>query len=260
MARSTHPRKEGYAIARYLLIRRSEASKIGPIPATYATWDSCPIYCKMKVHGGCYAICSRRITGSVRRARRQGRSIWQLLPEIDEIPDGTPFRWGVAGDLPGNGRWIESHALLALARSVSRLKAWAYTHYLTPPSGMSLRSYVGGNPAWSWGRHNLRAIREAQAAGLTVNLSADSPREADPLAELGVAPVATVLPRSATRKGSWRTPAGRRIRVCPASRDEWVTCSSCGFCARGEPERAIVGFPAHGLLWRHVDARVRASA
>jgi hypothetical protein len=181
--------------------------------------------------------------------------MWQLVRMLDELPDGSPLRWGVAGDLPGDGRRINLAEVTALAGAVKRLNAWGYTHYLTPPAGWSVRRFTTGNSSWAWGPHNLAAVASAQAAGLTVNLSADHPRQADELAELGIAPVATVLPRRS--RGRLVSPAGRRIVVCPASGGSGVTCASCGLCARRDEGRAIVGFPAHGALWRRVDARVR---
>jgi len=240
-----------------LLVLRSGATKIGLIACTYVSRLACPVHCSLK-RQGCYANCSLQIESAWNRADREGLTIWELTRKLDDLPDGAMLRWAVAGDLPGDGHRINLVELDALARSVKRLKAWTYTHYLTPPQGVSVREHLEGNLAWSPGPHNIAAIESAQAAGFTINLSADDPRQADELSELELAPVATVLPRNA--RGRITTPAGRPILVCPASSNEKVNCSSCGFCLRREPGRKIVGFPAHGLLWPTVDARVRASA
>jgi len=100
------------------------------------------------------------------------------------------------------------------------------------------------------------------------------------LAELGIAPVVTILARAHARKavrhrfkrqrdewaetiGEWRdrtallprfTPAGRRIAICPATYTA-ATCKSCGACA--QPRDAVIGFPAHGP-WRRVQAAIAA--
>ena len=100
------------------------------------------------------------------------------------------------------------------------------------------------------------------------------------MAELGIAPVVTVLARAYARRavrhrfkrqrdewaetiGEWRdrtallpqlTPAGRRIAICPATYTD-ATCKSCGACAR--PRDAVIGFPAHGP-WRQVEKAVAA--
>jgi hypothetical protein len=124
---------------------------------------------------------------------------------------------------------------------------------------------------------NRRLITAAVEAGFTINLSADSPAHADKLAELGIAPVVTVLARAYARGairhrfkrrrdvwaetiGQWRdrtaslprhTPAGRRIAICPATYSD----ATCGACARGRD--AIIGFPAHGA-WRKVENAIAA--
>jgi hypothetical protein len=51
-----------------------------------------------------------------------------------------------------------------------------------------------------------------------------------------------------------RTPAGRRIAICPATYTD-ATCKSCGACA--EPRAAVIGFPAHGP-WRMVEKVIAA--
>ncbi len=127
---------------------------------------------------------------------------------------------------------------------------------------------------------NRRLIAAAIKAGFTINLSADNPAHADRLAELGIAPVVTVLARAYARLavrhrfkrrrdewaetiGEWRdrtaslprhTPAGRRIAICPATYSD-ATCKTCGACARVRD--AVIGFPAHGA-WRRVEAAMAA--
>ena len=117
-------------------------------------------------------------------------------------------------------------------------------------------------------------------SGFMINLSGDNPAHADSLADLGIAPVVTVLGRAYARRavrhrfkrrrdewaetiGEWRnrtaslpryTPAGRRIAVCPATYSD-ATCKSCGACARVRD--AVIGFPAHGA-WRQVEAAMAA--
>jgi hypothetical protein len=127
---------------------------------------------------------------------------------------------------------------------------------------------------------NRRLIAAAIKAGFTINLSADNPAHADTLAELGIAPVVTVLARAYARRavrhrfkrrrdewaetiGEWRdrtarlprhTHAGRRIAVCPATYSD-ATCKTCGACAR--VRHAVIGFPAHGA-WRRVESATAA--
>jgi len=90
---------------------------------------------------------------------------------------------------------------------------------------------------------NLHAIRDANARGFAVSASADTLAQADALADLGV-PVVTVLPTN--HVGNTTTPAGRKVVQCPATKEaSKLKCSDCGLCA--VQNRAIVGFPAHGV-------------
>ena len=122
---------------------------------------------------------------------------------------------------------------------------------------------------------NRYVIAAANNVGFTVNLSANNPAEADALVGLGIGPIVTILAhdyarravrhRAKARPDEWaetivqwrdriawlptRTPAGRRIAICPATYTD-ATCKSCGACA--EPCEAVIGFPAHGR-WRMVE-------
>ena len=108
----------------------------------------------------------------------------------------------------------------------------------------------------------MEAIREANAEGLTVNLSGNSLADADTLAETGAGPVVCVLPASQTT--NTRTPAGRKVVICPATQRDDVSCATCGLCAVSRlangQARAIVGFPAHGPGKKKADAVSRKVA
>ena len=123
-------------------------------------------------------------------------------------------------------------------------------------------------------------IAAANAAGFTINLSADNPAQADALADLRIAPVVTIVAHDYARRAvrrrakrrpdewvetiaEWRdriaalprhTPAGRRIAICPATYTD-ATCQSCGACA--QPRDAVIAFPAHGA-WRMVEKATAA--
>jgi hypothetical protein len=127
---------------------------------------------------------------------------------------------------------------------------------------------------------NRCVIAAANTAGFTINLSANNPAEADALADLAIGPVVTILAhdyarravrhREKSRPDEWaetiaewrdriahlpvRTPAGRRIAICPATYTA-ATCKSCGACAA--PRDAVIGFPAHGP-WRMVEKATAA--
>lgn len=95
------------------------------------------------------------------------------------------------------------------------------------------------------------AIQQANKEGFTVNLSGNNPTHADTLADMGIAPVVTVLPADATE--NTYTPKGRKIVVCPATQRDNVSCATCKLCAVAKRD-VIVGFPAHGTSKRKADA------
>ena len=172
-----------------------------------------------------------------------------------------------AGDLPGYGAKIDGALLDELVAANTGKNAIAFTH--KPVLGDDTVAVA-----------NRRLIAAAFKAGFTVNLSADNPAHADRLAELGIAPIVTVLAQAYARKAvrhrlkrrrdewaetisEWRdrtaslprqTPAGKRIAVCPATYSD-ATCKTCGACARVRD--AVIGFPAHGA-WRRVEAAMAA--
>ena len=90
---------------------------------------------------------------------------------------------------------------------------------------------------------NLAQIKAANAAGFTINLSANDLTHADVLADTGAGPVVTILPIDAGAKN--RTPAGRLVVTCPAQLRDDISCADCQLCARSD-RPTIVGFLAHG--------------
>jgi hypothetical protein len=177
------------------------------------------------------------------------------------------WRYAQAGDLPGYGAKIDAELFSELVAANTGKSAIGFTH----------KPVLGDDPV---AIENRRLLAAAANAGFTVNLSADTPAHADRLADLGIAPVVTVLARAYARRavrhrfkrkrdewaetiGEWRdrtaalprhTPGGRRIAICPATYSD-VTCKTCGACARVRD--AVIGFPAHGA-WQKVEKATAA--
>ena len=204
---------------------KSHNAKTGPMPVTTSTAATCPDSCPLK-SGGCYAKTSFLAMhwAKVTRGAR-GDSFRDFLGKIREIPKGTLWRHNQAGDLPGRGDNIAKGDLLRLARAAKGTRGFSYTH--KPPTAK-----------------NLSAIRQATREGFTINLSGNSLSHADRLSRHGL-PVVAVLPSDAVKVKNLTTPQGRRVVVCPATRSEYINCSTCGLCQRGSRDY-IIGFPAHG--------------
>ena len=219
------------------LTLKSSNGKTGPIPVSTTTAATCPDVCPFR-KSGCYAdggplaIHWKQVT-----AGKRGDDFATFCGKIAALPAGTFWRHNQAGDLPGEGDAIDPIALDALTFANAGRRGFTYSH--KPVLG---KAYA----------QNRAAIARANAAGFTINLSANNAAHADELAALGVAPVACVLPSTAS--ANCKTPSGRKIVICPATQRDDVSCATCQMCQR--QREVIVGFPAHGASIRKADAAV----
>lgn len=212
----------------YHVTPKSSNKKTGPIPVTTTSANTCPDACPLKKNG-CYAdggplaIHWRKVT-----AGERGTDLAGLCDFISDLPEGQLWRHNQAGDLPGTNDSIDISAMLELIHANRGRRGFTYTHKpLNRPSERAV-------------------IRDANANGFTVNLSANTPEHADELSELNIGPVVTLLPADTTAKVT-RTPAGRKVITCPAAIDNprLPDCATCGMCASADRD-TIIGFPAHG--------------
>ena len=225
----------------------SSNRKVGPLPVVTASADTCPDSCGLK-GAGCYAegghvgmFWKKLSTGKI-----PGIDFKELLKKIRALPRHQLWRYAQAGDLPP-----DREDVLELAKANQGRQAIAYTH------GRDFETY-----------------KEAAKLGFNINISTDSPEEADEMMQHGL-PVVTVLPSFYEReKGedlrdyrerlggslSLQTPQGNRIAICPATYMDDVTCSTCGVCASPRAGNAIVGFPSHGVRKKAIDVRLNEEA
>ena len=218
------------------LTLKSANKKTGPIPVSTTSRDTCPAACPFR-GAGCYAesgplaIHWREVT-----AGNRGMPWRDFLRAIAALPDGQLWRHNQAGDLPGVGNRIDAVALSQLAAANRHKRGFTYTHKPMTPA-------------------NRERVAQANQAGFTVNVSANSPTHADELCDAGVWPVVTVLPADVDGAVTpvVYTPAGKTISVCPATYRDDVSCATCQLCARAD-RKSIVGFPAHGSGARKASA------
>jgi len=250
-----------------LFIPVSRNAKTGPIPVSIIEWASCWPGCAL-YGNGCYAETGALAMHWARVSRGPAGGSWsEFCGKIAALRPSCLWRYAQAGDLPGYGPWIDGGLFQELVAANIGKNAIAFTH----------KPVLGDDPV---AVENRRLIAAALEAGFTVNLSADSPAHADRLADLGIAPVVTVLARAYARRavrhrfkrqrdewaetiGEWSdrtaslpryTPAGKRIAICPATYSD-ATCRTCGACARVRD--AVIGFPAHGA-WQKVEKAIAA--
>jgi len=230
---------------------KSRNGKVGPMPVSTTSEETCPDACPLKGPGGCYAgygplamlwkaLSSTTAGATFQRGPNTLQSLtWkQFCKMVSELENDALWRHNQAGDLPGRNNKINRKALSMLVRANHGRRGFTYSHY--PIDGAE-------------GANNRKAIAEANAAGFTINLSADNLVEADELAAADIGPVVVVLPGTVQGNVKIETPSGRRVVVCPATYREDTNCKSCGLCqVRDRP--VIVGFPAHGTGARKASA------
>jgi hypothetical protein len=220
------------------LTLKSRNAKTGPIPVSTTSSGTCPPSCAFFGHG-CYAQVNMHINRLWKRldggAYKFALSWREFLGEVRALPPGQLWRHNQAGDLPGAGDALDVKALAELVEASAPARGFTYTH--KPLKRKSERA----------------AVAAANQRGFIVNLSGNNPAHADTLADLAIAPVVTVLPDTVRGNVKFRTPAGRRIVVCPATYRDDVTCASCRLCAVAN-RKVIVGFPAHGAAHKRASA------
>ena len=221
---------------------KSDNVKTGPIPVSTSSFKQCPPACPF-AKNGCYAdsgplaIHWRKVTEGER-----GLEWPEFIQAIAKLPNGQIWRHNQAGDLPGIGNRIASGLLRELVAANGGKKGFTYTH----------KPMLGTTPQAT---SNRNAVASANAAGFTINLSANNPAHADELASLAIGPVVCVVP--STTNANLTTPAGRKVVICPATQRDNVSCATCQLCARGD-RSVIIGFPAHGTSKKKADAIVNS--
>jgi hypothetical protein len=200
--------------------------KTGPIPTSMTDMASCPTSCGLR-DLVCYAEHGHTAL-QWRRVPNLGMSWPAFCEQIAALPEGTLWRHNVAGDLPGVGDELDIDALADLVEANRGRRAFTFTH-------KPLRH-----------AHEREAVRGANDAGFTINLSADTVEEADGLVELGIGPVALFLADGAPTH-RFTTPAGHTVIVCLNETDKTkrpLTCADCKLCSK--QRKSIVAFPKHG--------------
>lgn len=205
------------------LTLKSANAKTGPIPVSTSSAVTCADDCPFKIKG-CYAKGGPlNLHWSKVTSGERGIDWQSFIKQVRNFSAGQLWRHNQAGDLPGVGNAIDATALSQLTEANTGKRGFTYTH--KPPTGS-----------------NLTALRAANAAGFTVNLSANSIGHADQLAKLGL-PVAAVVPQDSPDR--FTTPEGNRVVICPAQRVDGLSCDKCRLCAKAN-RGFIVGFKPHG--------------
>jgi len=203
---------------------RSSNSKTGPIPVSTTSADSCPPSCPLKkagcyANGGPLALHWREVTEG-----RRGTDWDTFCTKIAALPEGTFWRHNQCGDLPGKNGIINRKMMAQLVAANRGRHGFTYSHHKMTKA-------------------NREVVLMANQNGFTINLSANNLEHADRLAQLGIAPVVTLVLGEIETK--IETPKGRTVDLCPAQVLDDVTCEDCQACADPISD-SIIGFLPHG--------------
>lgn len=213
---------------------KSKNAKVGKMAVTTSTATTCPSACPFK-DNGCYAESGPLKLHWLKVTEGKRGDDWStFLDKIKELPAGSKWRHNQAGDLPGDTKDLDSAKCADLAKANEGKRGFTYTHYDV------LDNF-----------QNAITVNIMNNLGFTVNVSANNLDHADQLCDLGIAPVATVLPIEQTTNTV--TPKGRKVVVCPATYKDDVSCADCMLCEKRD-RKVIVGFPAHGTSKKKASA------
>lgn len=212
---------------RFHVTRISSNKKTGPIPVTTTDKNSCPTTCPL-YDAGCYAKSGPlALHWSKVSDSDEKRSIdeSEFLSIIKGLPKNQLWRHNQAGDLPHVSGYIEETFVNKLVKASKGKRGFTYTHHeLNKP-------------------HNLKMVQIANAAGFTVNHSADNVQGAvKAYKALSGVPVVTLLPMDAPNV---QTVEGVKVVACPAEKNPEMNCANCALCAIADREY-IIGFRVHG--------------
>ena len=215
----------------YHLTLKSANSKTGPMAVSTTAKASCPDKCPLK-KAGCFADGGPlQLHWEQVSQGNRGVEFDDFLLQVAALPRGAEYRHNQAGDLPPKEYekdTIDAVKLAALAAVIRRrrIKGFTYTHYPVIDN-----------------ETNQAAIKAANDQGFTINLSANNVTEVDELLALNIAPVAVIMPLSASKVSF--TNQGNKIVICPAQTNSKTTCMDCMLCAKATRSFSI-GFYPHG--------------
>lgn len=220
----------------YHLTLKSSNRKTGCMPVSTSPRSTCPSTCPFRGKG-CYAeggpinIHWRQVSEGKRGSDWKG-----FLGQIKSLPDQTIYRHNQAGDLRGSKNRINKTALKELVAANKGKSGYTYTHY---PLNKGAQA-----------KYNRQAVKAANKQGFTINLSAESLAQADRLLDYNIGPVVLTLPSNAENQ---TTPKGHKVVVCPAQKNDAMTCDKCKLCAKSD-RKVVVGFRSHGYRVKKIES------
>ena len=109
------------------------------MPVMTSSKDTCPDSCPLKA-GGCYAMYGplNLHWNAVTSGERGTEDLDEALKPIRKLNRGALWRYGQAGDLPGEGDEIDREAMLKIATASRGKRAIVFTHKPATPKNLDI--------------------------------------------------------------------------------------------------------------------------
>ena len=215
--------------------RASVAAKVFGLPATYSDPTTCPRSCPLYDSG-----CFGRVGGNVRlhfieKFHRYAVNHSYLIQFLAELPRGSLWRYGIAGDLPGINEKINQAEVLEIAEVCDRrnLKAIVYSHKIMNSE------------------ENISFAQALKLQGFSINASCETDQQALLALDMGLQAV-IVVSHDTPKK---RIVNGVKFLTCPATKNGSIGCAQCNWCAKSD-RKFVVQLPAHGTEKNKVEKKL----
>lgn len=220
----------------FKIIKRSQNRKTGKCVVVRASTHTCPVLCPLQ-NGACYCKNAPYIRYRWFNMGAITALTWQeFLIELNKLQANTLVRYGDAGDLPGDGWFINKKLLTELDQVADKaqLRMWTYTHYLS------------GNRLHGPYETNYSTLINRECKSFTINISTENIDDAASMFKRGL-PTTLAVPSDWTTKNIKHQET--KFVLCPAIYGK-TQCITCGgkkgpLCFQQDRD-FIIMFPAHG--------------
>ena len=227
------------------LSKKSSNKKLGGLPASTSSKDTCPSSCPL--FSKCYAKKGPQSWHWAKVTKGTRGTSWEgFLQKVEQLKPGSLFRHNVSGDLPtlNNLGIVDVVKLdqLQCATTNAGVSLYTYTHWHTDPN---------------FSKSNLQAIKRFSQPGFVINLSTEKIEDAAFYKASGFDAVitnTTVFEFALRAIKDNKEPLQivstedltKPIKVipCPEQYTDTATCASCKLCSRYNRDY-VIAFKEH---------------
>ena len=226
------------------LSQKSSNKKLGGLPASTTSADSCPLTCGL--YHACYAKKGPQSWHWARVSKGTRGDSWEgFLQKVEKLKPGSLFRHNVSGDLPTiNGGLLDVVKLdqLQCATTNANVGLYTYTHWHTDKT---------------FGKTNVDSIKRFSQPGFVINVSTENVDDALFYREIGCDVVLTnttvfefAVESIQKKQGPLKICSVENLDEsvnvipCPEQYTESATCKTCKLCSRYNRDY-VIAFKEH---------------